>query len=305
MAMTSQSSFLDTVDWPLRNSYRTPSLDSASLSPASETASIHFSHYPLPPTPISSRPASEKTRVSSVGTTDLVIRVPLQRPVHIAFSKSSSLFKLRFTTIDIRKDAAGGLKRIELSEQTGVTSTLIHSFPGTKSPIPHLEQPVTSSTPHASRVSFLEEQTVQSATTLFQAQPQYTFETWEDCVHFQEKLLDQQIIFTAGIAEAKSKGRGEECISQNLRILRARNGRQIVIFFCNSQRKEKKRYISIPLDCIDHIEQSKKSGRPLNLTLRPNFDLLAQLKSLSIHFLDNDDQKRFFGLLCQGIGFQG
>lgn len=69
---------------------------------------------------------------------------------------------------------------------------------------------------------------------------------FSDCIHFQEKLLDQQLIFTAGIAEAKSKGRGEECISQNLRILRARNGRQILIFFCNSQRKEKKRYISIP-----------------------------------------------------------
>lgn len=154
--MTSQSSFLDTVDWPLRASpYRTPSLDSTSISAGSETASIHFSHYPLPPTPISSRPASEKTRISSIGSSDLVVRVPLQRPVHMyvdhrpgvhlainsfrsylinfcswclsAFSKGSSLFKLRFSHIDIRKDAAGSLKRIELSEDTGVTSTLIHS----------------------------------------------------------------------------------------------------------------------------------------------------------------------------------
>jgi hypothetical protein len=54
------------------------------------------------------------------------------------------------------------------------------------------------------------------------------------------------VVFTAGIAEAKSKGRGEECISQNLRILRARNGRQVILFFTNSQRKEKKKYITVP-----------------------------------------------------------
>ena len=65
-------------------------------------------------------------------------------------------------------------------------------------------------------------------------------------MQFQEALLGQTVVFTAGIAEAKSKGRGEECISQNLRILLARNGRQIIIFFANSQRKEKKRYVSIP-----------------------------------------------------------
>lgn len=56
---------------------------------------------------------------------------------------------------------------------------LMMTVPGTKSPIPHLEQPVTSSQSHNSRVSFLEEQTVQTASTLFQAQPQYTFESWE------------------------------------------------------------------------------------------------------------------------------
>jgi hypothetical protein len=42
------------------------------------------------------------------------------------------------------------------------------------------------------------------------------------------------------------------------------------------------------VDCIDRIEQSKKAGRPMTLTLRPNFDLLAQLKSLSILFLDDN-----------------
>ncbi|KIX06730.1 uncharacterized protein Z518_04706 [Rhinocladiella mackenziei CBS 650.93] len=300
--MSGQPNFFDSTDWPLQPSPRQGSL--SSLSPASETASIHFSNIPLPPTPTASRPASDKSRLSSC-TSDHTANVPLSKPVHISFSKGSKLFKLRYSQIELRKDAAGNLKRIELSEPSGIQSALIHSFPGTRTPIPHLEQPVTSSQSHISRVSFLEEQNVQTASTLFQAQPQYTFETWEDCVHFQECLLDQTVVFTAGIAEAKSKGRGEECISQNLRILRARNGRQIILFFANSQRKEKKRYISIPLDCIDRLEQSKKSGRPMTLSLRPNFELLAQLKSLHISFLDDNDQKRFFGLLCQGVGFQG
>jgi len=142
------------------------------------------------------------------------------------------------------------------------------------------------------------------AQQLFTAQTQYEFETWEDCIRFQEALLDQTIVFVGGIAEAKSKGRGEECISQNLRILRARNGKQTIIFFANSQRKEKKRYVSIPLDCIDRIEQSKKSGRPITLRLRPNFELLTQLKALQIEFLEENDHKVFFGLLCQGVGYQ-
>ena len=67
-----------------------------------------------------------------------------------------------------------------------------------------------------------------------------------DCVQFQENLLASKLIFIAGMAEAKSKGRGEECISQNLRILRAQNGKRVMLFFANSQRHELKRYVSIP-----------------------------------------------------------
>lgn len=48
------------------------------------------------------------------------------------------------------------------------------------------------------------------------------------------------------MAEAKSKGRGEECISQNLRILRGHNGKRVMLFFANSQRGALKRYVSIP-----------------------------------------------------------
>ncbi|KIW62083.1 hypothetical protein PV05_02134 [Exophiala xenobiotica] len=241
--MSSQSPFYETADWPLQPSPRQSSL--SSLSPASETASIQFSNFPLPPTPSTSRPPSDKSRLSSVPT-DHTIHVPLARPLTISFCKGSKLFKLRYSQIELEKDVAGALKRILLSEPSGMTSVLVHSFPGTRIPIPHLEQPVTSGSSHISRVSFLEEQTVQTASTLFQAQPHYIFDTWEDCINFQEALLGQTVVFTAGIAEAKSKGRGEECISQNLRILRARNGRQVILFFTNSQRKEKKRYITIP-----------------------------------------------------------
>lgn len=65
-------------------------------------------------------------------------------------------------------------------------------------------------------------------------------------MQFQELILASKLVFIAGIAEAKSKGRGEECISQNLRILRGYNGKQVILFFANSQRKELKRYVSIP-----------------------------------------------------------
>jgi hypothetical protein len=67
-----------------------------------------------------------------------------------------------------------------------------------------------------------------------------------DCVQFQELLLGSKLMLIAGIAEAKSKGRGEECISQNLRILRGHNNKRVLLFFANSQRKELKRYVSIP-----------------------------------------------------------
>jgi hypothetical protein len=52
----------------------------------------------------------------------------------------------------------------------------------------------------------------------------------------------------AGIAEAKSKGRGEECISQNMRLLRGRHDRMVLLFFANSQRKDRKRYVSVPCE---------------------------------------------------------
>ena len=111
--------------------------------------------------------------------------MPLTKPVHISFSKGSKLFRLKYAQIQLRRDGAGQLKQIELSDPGGLQSAFAHSFPGTKIPIPHLEQPVTSGTAHISRISFLEEQNVQTAQTLFQAQPQYAFETWEGMLALQ------------------------------------------------------------------------------------------------------------------------
>ncbi|KIW17857.1 hypothetical protein PV08_05052 [Exophiala spinifera] len=243
--MSSQSTFYETADWPLQPSPRNSAASSLSL--ASENASIHFSNFPLPPTPSTSRPPSDTSRVSSSTAAIHTIHVPLSRPFTISFLKGSKLFRLRFSQIELEKNVAGSVKRILLSDSSATVTPMIHSFSDQRLPIiPHLEQPVTSTSSHISRISFLEEQTLQSGQTLFQAEPQYTFEAWEDCVKFQEAILGQTIVFTAGIAEAKSKGRGEECISQNLRVLRGRTGRQVILFFTNSQRRERKKYITIP-----------------------------------------------------------
>lgn len=102
--------------------------------------------------------------------------------------------------------------------------------------------------------------------------------------------MASKVIFIAGIAEAKSKGRGEECISQNLRILQGQNGKQVMLFFANSQRRELKRYVSIPINCIDSVNPGKKAGRPVVLQLQPNFDLLSQMKVLQIQFLDDSGE---------------
>jgi hypothetical protein len=116
-------------------------------------------------------------------------------------------------------------------------------------------------------------------------------------VQFQELILAAKLVFIAGIAEAKSKGRGEECISQNLRIFRGHNGKQVMLFFANSQRKELKRYVSIPVNCVETVNPGKKAGRPVVLELQPNFDILSQMKSLHIQFLDDQDRKAFCAFL--------
>ncbi|KAJ6187461.1 hypothetical protein N7519_002369 [Penicillium mononematosum] len=162
----------------------------------------------------------------------------------------------------------------------GQQTPFIHGFSNTKLPVPHLEHPKTGDD-YPLRVSFMDQQTVQTGSTVFMTQLSYKFDHWDDCVRFQELLLGSKLIFIGGMAEAKSKGRGEECISQNLRILRGHNGKRVMLFFANSQRRELKRYVSIP------------PGRPALLDLNPNFEILSQMRNLTVQFLDDDGQCTF------------
>lgn len=128
-----------------------------------------------------------------------------------------------------------------------------------------------------------------------------------DFVQFQEAVLNSRVLFTAGAAEIKSKGRGEESISQNVRIIQSPTAQLTLIVFTNAQRKEKKQYIfiprkshhipepwpqntlssRIPVAAVDHMEQPKKNSRPVSLRLRGTSDLMSQLKALHIQFLDD------------------
>ncbi|KAJ6152880.1 hypothetical protein N7497_007199 [Penicillium chrysogenum] len=212
---------------------------------------------------------------------DDVVRLELTPAVQISFVKSGQLFKLKYTFIDICKDSTGALR-----------------FSNTKLPVPHLEHPKTGDD-YPLRVSFMDQQTVQTGSTVFMTQLSYKFDHWDDCVRFQELLLGSKLIFIGGMAEAKSKGRGEECISQNLRILRGHNGKRVMLFFANSQRRELKRYVSIPLNCIASIKPPKKAGRPALLELNPNFEILSQMRNLTVQFLDDYDCTAF----CQMLSY--
>lgn len=129
----------------------------------------------------------------------------------------------------------------------------------------------------------------------------YIFDSWADSVRFQELLLSSKLVFIGGISEASSKGRGEECISQNIRILKGYNDRQVILYFANSQKKERKTYVSIPMHCIDKLDIPKKSSKPITIILLPNFDLLEQMKTLSIQFIEEYERNRFCQLVMDGI----
>ncbi|OQE90301.1 hypothetical protein PENNAL_c0012G02957 [Penicillium nalgiovense] len=213
---------------------------------------------------------------------DDVVRLELTPAVQISFVKSGQLFKLKYTFIDICKDSTGALRCLELGGGLGQQTPFIHGCD---------DYPL--------RVSFMDQQTVQTGSTVFMTQLSYKFDHWDDCVRFQELLLGSKLIFIGGMAEAKSKGRGEECISQNLRILRGHNGKRVMLFFANSQRRELKRYVSIPLTCIGSIKPPKKAGRPALLDLNPNFEILSQMRNLTVQFLDDDDCTAF----CQMLSY--
>ncbi|RMZ79495.1 hypothetical protein DV738_g3287, partial [Chaetothyriales sp. CBS 135597] len=277
MSSLSQIKFYDFADWQMQQSPRQNSVSTLD-SRTEEGAGISFWDPSLSPTlstPRTTPPSSHlKPQRSEFSNTLL-----FNPPIAVSFAKGSSVFKLKFARVDVRKDAAGNLRCLELSDPDKFETSLIHSFPNTRLPIPHLERPYVPTQSSTFRVSFLEEQTVQTVGTLFQAKPDYTFEKWEDCIRLQEAILSQSVLFVAGIAQAKSKGRGEECISQNLRVLRSRSGRQIILFFANSQRKEAKKYVSVPLDSIDQFDPGKKANKPVTLKLGNSTDLTTILKT--------------------------
>ncbi|KAL4914570.1 hypothetical protein BDW62DRAFT_190133 [Aspergillus aurantiobrunneus] len=281
-------------DWPL------PSRRQSTVSSSTHSSgSLSFVSSPafspsLSPSSFQPSPGS-RPREGSVN--DEVARLPLNPAVTVSFVRSNRLFRLRYTFINIRKNFAGALKCLELGGGVGQQNAFLHSFNSTRLPVPHLEHPKLGDEPSL-RITFLDEQTVQTGTTVFATQISYIFEDWHDCLHFQELILASKVAFIAGIAEAKSKGRGEECISQNLRILRGHTGKLVMIFFANSQRRERKRYVSIPVSCIESVTPGKNARRPVVLQLQPNFDHLAQMKTLQILFLDGDDQKAFCEFLA-------
>ncbi|KAF9882795.1 hypothetical protein FE257_005143 [Aspergillus nanangensis] len=304
--MSRPQSILELEDWPLPPA-RPASSFSGSTQSSGSASLISSPLLPAPLSPITSSPGSW-SRHTHASCYDNLVRLPLHPAVTVSFVRNSKLFRLRYTYIDIRKDSGGSLKGLELGGGVGQQSAFIHTFQTTKLPVPHLENPKLPNEP-ALRISFLEEQTVQTAHTVFVTQLSYAFEDWGDCVQFQELILASKLVFIAGIAEAKSRGRGEECISQNVRILRAPNGKQVLLFFANSQRRELKRYVSIPrkpsgsvfvilvltgpVNCIESVNPGKKAGRPVVVQLLPNFDILAMMRTLQIQFLDDEDRLAF------------
>ncbi|ETN44291.1 uncharacterized protein HMPREF1541_10471 [Cyphellophora europaea CBS 101466] len=241
-----------------------------------------------PTSPFTTPPSSLITAKSNDAAGSLLF----SPAVGVSFTKGTNLFKLKFTRIDVLKDATGALRRLEMSADAHKRESVFFvNFPNTRLPVPHLEQPYV---PRAAayRVSFLEEQTMQTGGNLFQAKPSFSFDRWEDCVRFQEALLGQQVVFVAGMAEAKSKGRGEECITQNLRVLRVRGtDRLTMVFFANSQRKEKRRYVSVPVASVDGVEAGKKGK--VAIRLREEGEVLKAMKVLQVQFLEEGDAVRF------------
>ncbi|KAJ5294254.1 hypothetical protein N7508_009075 [Penicillium antarcticum] len=277
----------DFQDWVDR---RQSTVSSSTVSSAS--TSILF------PSPATSPGSS--SRKQSWQFYDDVVRLELTPSVQISFVKNGQLFKLKYTYIDVCKDATGALRCLELGGGLGQQTPFIHGFSNTKLPVPHLEHPKAGND-FPLRVSFMEQQTIQAAHTVFMTQLSYKFENWNDCVRFQEILLGSKLVFIGGMAEAKSKGRGEECISQNLRILRGHNGKRVMLFFANSQRRELKRYVSIPLNCVGGIKPPKKAGRPATLDLNPNFEILSQMRNFTVQFLEDDDCKDFCQMLSHDL----
>lgn len=110
--------------------------------------------------------------------------------------KHGQLFKLKYTYIDVCKDSTGALRCLELGGGLGQQTPFIHGcelaitfflfydhcslialVSNTKLPVPHLEHPKAGDD-YPLRVSFMEQQTIQAAHTVFMTQLSYKFENW-------------------------------------------------------------------------------------------------------------------------------
>jgi hypothetical protein len=113
--------------------------------------------------------------------------------------KNGQLFKLRYNFIDVCKDSTGELRCLELGGGLGQQKPFIHAcelycfksgiektmltmkttkVSNTKLPVPHLEHPK-SGDDYPLRVSFMDQQTVQTGQTLFMTQLSYAFDHWD------------------------------------------------------------------------------------------------------------------------------
>lgn len=61
--------------------------------------------------------------------------------------------------------------------------------------------------------------------------------------------------------------------------------------------------LTAPVNCVGNVKPPKKPGRPVVVELNPNFEILSQMRNLSIEFLDNDGQFPSFAMawLCSSV----
>jgi len=175
------------------------------------------------------------------------------------------------------------------------------------------------------RVSFLEEQTVQTAHTLFPAQTQYEFENWDGMLLDPPASARTTDVRQTVCASKKRCWIRPSCLwpasPKPSRKAGARNASARICVFSEPTTVDKASYFlpihsarrrsdtspsrvclswltrgrpviadhSLPaVDAIERIEQSKKPSRPISLRLRANSELLAQLKTLQIQFLEEN-----------------
>lgn len=196
----------------------------------------------------------------------------------------------------------------------------LDTVPNARQAIPHLEQPAASEQA-ALRVSFLGTQTIQTAQTLFAAEPSYTFEDEKGKhAHFELEMV-RKLMSTFQIVYAsrkrfsnnrscllqvwlKSNPRVEamnalakicECcahrrvgsIRSTLRIRSAKRRSATCVYRVSSRPQTASvARLTCAVNSIDRIEPGKKGSKSMTVRLRPNNDLLAQMKTLQIKFLE-------------------